>query len=88
MGFLSKNVKKLNMPKTLNEMMIKALPFVIPSILIIFIVMFLKTTYAGQVVIAPATVILGFISSILALPVHEFLHACISGKSYCGYRFY
>ena len=41
MGFLSKNAKKLNMPKTLNEMMIKALPFVIPSILIIFISMFL-----------------------------------------------
>ena len=33
MGFLSKNAKKLNMPKTLNEMMIKALPFVIPSII-------------------------------------------------------
>ena len=30
MGFLSKNAKKLNMPQTLNEMMIKALPFVIP----------------------------------------------------------
>ncbi len=43
MGFLSKNAKKLNMPQTLNEMMIKALPFVIPSILIIFFAMFLKT---------------------------------------------
>ncbi len=49
MGFLSKNAKKLNMPKTLNEMMIKALPFVIPSILIIFIAMFLKTKNASLV---------------------------------------
>lgn len=77
MGFLSKNAKKLNMPKTLNEMMIKALPFVIPSILIIFIAMFLKTLYAGQAVVAPAAVILGFICSILALVVHEFLHAIV-----------
>ena len=65
------------MPKTLNEMMIKALPFVIPSILIIFFTMFLKTKNARQVVVAPATVILGFISSILALLVHEFLHAIV-----------
>ena len=65
------------MPKTLNEMMIKALPFVIPSILIIFISMFLKTTYARQVVIAPVAVILGFICGVLALPVHELLHAIV-----------
>ncbi len=77
MGALSKNARKLNMPKTLNEMMIKALPFAIPSILIIFIVMFLKTTHAGQVVVAPATVILGFVVSIIALLVHEFLHAIV-----------
>ena len=77
MGFLSKNAKKLNMPKTLNEMMIKALPFVIPSILIIFISMFLKTTYARQVVIDPVAIILGFICGVLALPVHELLHAIV-----------
>ncbi len=77
MGFLSKNAKKLNTPKTLNEMMIKALPFVIPSVLIIFIAMFLKTTNAGRVVVAPVTVILGFASSILALLVHELLHAIV-----------
>lgn len=77
MGFLSKNAKKLNMPKTLNEMMIKALPFVIPSILIIFIAMFLKTKNARQVVVAPATVILGVAFSIAALLIHEFLHAIV-----------
>ena len=49
------------MPKTLNEMMIKALPFVIPSILII----------------DPVAVILEFICGVLALPVHEFLHAIV-----------
>ena len=65
------------MPKTLNEMMIKALPFVIPSILIIFISMFLKTTYARQVVIDPVAIILGFICGVLALPVHELLHAIV-----------
>ncbi len=60
-GYLSENAKKLNMPKTLNEMMIKALPFVIPSILII----------------DPVAVILGFICGVLALPVHELLHAIV-----------
>ena len=77
MGFLSKNAKKLNMPQTLNEMMIKALPFVIPSILIIFFAMFLKTKNARQVVVAPATVILGVAFSIAALLIHEFLHAIV-----------
>lgn len=77
MGFLSKNAKKLNMPKTLNEMMVKALPFVIPSILIIFMVMFLKTKSARQVVAAPAAIILGFAFSIAALVIHEFLHAIV-----------
>ncbi|MDE7310124.1 MAG: DUF3267 domain-containing protein [Eubacterium sp.] len=76
-GFLANNAKKLNTPKTLNEMMIKALPFVMPSILIIFIVMFLKTTYAGRPVVAPAAVILGFAVSIVALLIHEFLHAIV-----------
>ena len=75
MGFLSKNAKRLKMPETLNEMMIKALPFVIPSILIIFIAMFFKTKYAGQPVVAPAAVILGFAASIGALLIHELLHA-------------
>ena len=85
-GYLSENAKKLNMPKTLNEMMIKALPFVNPSILIIFISMFLKTTYARQVVIDPVAVILGFICGVLALPVHELLHAIVYSKTVCGSR--
>ncbi|MCI8510323.1 MAG: DUF3267 domain-containing protein [Lachnospiraceae bacterium] len=53
------------------------MPFVIPSILIIFIAMFLKTKNARQVVVAPATVILGVAFSIAALLIHEFLHAIV-----------
>lgn len=77
MGALSENAVKLNMPETSNEMMVKALPFVIPSIVIIFIAMFLKTTYAGQAVAAPPAVILGFAASIAVLPIHELLHAIV-----------
>lgn len=76
-GFLSENAKQLNMPKTLNEMMTKALPFVAPSILTIFLAMLLKTTYAGRPVVAPAAVILGFAVSIAALLIHELLHAIV-----------
>ena len=77
MGSLSKTAKKLNMPKTMNEMMIKALPFVIPAILILFIAMFVKTKKAGQVVIAPAAIILGVAFGLAALLIHEFLHAIV-----------
>ena len=36
-GELSKNAKKMNMPTTSKEMMIKALPFIIPAFLILFL---------------------------------------------------
>ncbi len=42
-GALQKNAHKLEMPKTMNEMQKRALPFVIPAIFIIFISMFFKT---------------------------------------------
>ena len=42
-GELSKNAKKMNMPTTSKEMMIKALPFIIPAFLILFLSVYFKS---------------------------------------------
>ena len=42
-GELSKNAKKMNMPTTSKEMMIKALPFIIPALVILFLSVYFKS---------------------------------------------
>lgn len=76
-GALQKNAHKLEMPKTMNEMQKRALPFVIPAIFIIFISMFFKTKNAGHIVVSPITIIIGIVVSATLLVVHEFLHAIV-----------
>lgn len=69
---------KLDMPDTMGKMMIKAIPFLIPSALIAFFSMLFKTLSAGQPVISPLYVGIGFLLSFfVGLPVHELLHAIV-----------
>lgn len=80
-GILPATAIKLDMPDTTGEMMLKAIPFLIPSAVIIFLSMFLKTLSAGQPVIAPLYVVLGFLLSFfVGIPVHELLHAIVYPK--------
>ena len=76
-GELDSNAKKMIMPSTMEEMMIKALPFVIVPFLIIVLSMFIKTFIAQQVVVNPIFVLIGFILSFLGLYLHELLHAVV-----------
>ncbi len=72
---------KLDMPDTMREMMLSAVPFLIPSVVIIVFSMFFKTFSAGQPVIAPLYVVLGFLLSFfVGIPLHELLHAIVYPK--------
>ena len=45
-GELDKNAVKMEMPKSSKEQMVKALPFLIPAIIIMFFSTFIKTYIA------------------------------------------
>lgn len=80
-GILPTAAKKLTMPDTMGKMMVKALPFFIPSLAIILFSMLFKTLSAGQPVVAPFYVVLGFLLSFfVGIPVHELLHAVVYPK--------
>ncbi len=78
MGELSKNAKKMNMPTTSKEMMIKALPFIIPAFVILFLSLYFKS---GQVFLLRLYLIIGVLLGFLALIIHELLHAIVYPKN-------
>ena len=79
-GELNKNAVKMKMPKTSKEQMIKAIPFMIPTIIVMFLVMFIKTYMTKDMVIAGWAVFIGIIIGFILLAVHEFLHAIVYPK--------
>ncbi len=80
-GVLPKTAIKLNMPGTMSEMLLKAIPFLIPAVVTIVFSMLFKTLSAGQPVIAPLYVVLGFLLGFfVGLPAHELLHAIVYPK--------
>lgn len=76
-GDLDSKAKKMLLPVTMKEMMIKALPFAIIPFIIIFLSMFIKTFLAGQMIIVPIFFIIGFITGAAGLIAHEWLHAVV-----------
>lgn len=77
-GELSKNAKKMNMPTTSKEMMIKALPFIIPAFLILFLSVYFKS---GEIFLLRLYIIIGVLLGSLALIIHELLHAIVYPKN-------
>lgn len=77
-GELSKNAKKMNMPTTSKEMMIKALPFIIPAFLILFLSVYFKS---GEIFLLRLYIIIGVLLEFLALIIHELLHAIVYPKN-------
>lgn len=78
---IPKNAKKLNSEEDMKKMQIKALPFMIPSILLCFICMFVKIFVTGQRVINVEFLFLGVIIGFLLIIVHELLHAIAFPKN-------
>lgn len=75
------HAKKLNVEENMKKMQLKALPFMIPSFLILLISMFLKTYFAGEKIINVWFLLIGVIVGVLLLIVHELLHAIAFPKN-------
>lgn len=78
---IPKNAKKLDSEEDMKKLQIKALPFMLPSMLTCFVCMFLKTFIAGQKVINVAFLFIGVIVGFLLIIVHELLHAIAFPKN-------
>ena len=79
-GELNTDAKKLDMPSAMNDMMLKALPFAIPSVLVLVLSMLAKTFSSDQVIVRREFLLLGFFAGFLGLILHEFLHAMVYPK--------
>ena len=78
---IPKNAKKLDSEEDMKKMQTKALPFMIPSVLICFICIFTKTFIANEKVINVGFLFLGVIIGFLEILVHELLHAIAFPKN-------
>lgn len=72
---LPKNAVKLEMEEDIKKMQVKAMPFMIPSVIICLVCMLVKTALAEERVIHFGFLFVGVLAGILLLIVHELLHA-------------
>ena len=79
-GELNSKAVKMKMPTTMNEMMTKALPFLIPALIIMFPLMNMKTSINQQNVVNRLFILIGAIIGFALLLVHEVLHAIVYPK--------
>ena len=70
----------MKMPTTMNKMMTKALPFLIPAFIIMFALMNIKTSINQQNVVNRLFILIGAIIGFALLLVHEVLHAIVYPK--------
>ena len=76
-----KNSKKIDSEEDMKKMQIKALPFIIPSILICFLCMFIKTFIANEKIINVGFLFIGIIIGFILIIIHELLHAIAFPKN-------
>ena len=78
---IPKKAKKLDSEDDMKKMQIKALPFMIPSVLICFISIFVKTFMTNEKVINISFLFIGVIIGFFLIIVHELLHAIAFPKN-------
>lgn len=86
-GNLDVTAVKIKMPKNMNELMIKGLPFLIPAFVIMFSSMNIKTILNQQNIVNRPFILVGAIIGFILLLVHEYLHSIVYPKeanSYIG----
>ncbi len=86
-GSLDSKAIKIKMPKNMNELMIKGLPFLIPAFIIMFASMNIKTVINQQNIVNRPFILVGAIIGFILLLVHEYLHSIVYPKeanSYIG----
>ena len=79
-GELPANAVKLKSSQNMVELQMKALPFLIPFILLLTISMFFKVFFSENFSPKPLFIVLGFLCSFLLLLVHEILHGIVYPK--------
>ena len=70
---IPKNAKKLDSEEDMKKMQIKALPFMIPSVLLCFICMIVKTFIANEKIINVGFLFIGVIIGFFLIIVHEYI---------------
>ena len=79
-GELDSNAIKMKMPETMNKMMVKAFPFAIPALIILFLAMYLKGHINNQIVVYKPYMFIGLIIGFFMSIIHELLHAIVYPK--------
>lgn len=80
-AIIPKNAKKLDSEEDMKKMQIKALPFMIPSVFLCFICMFVKTFMADEKIVNIAFIFGGVIIGFFLILIHELLHAIAFPKT-------
>ena len=90
-GTMDCSAKKMALPATVQEMMIKALPFTVLPFTVIFLSIFLKTFFAGEMTISPIFFVIGYCRIYCRFYRIDCprmaARYCISCKRNCLYRF-
>lgn len=82
---IPENTIKIDTEQDMKKMQIKALPFMIPSILICFVCMFSKTFLANEKVVNIVFLFIGCVIGFFLIIVHELLHAVAFPKNAAVY---
>lgn len=72
---IPQNAVRVEMEEDIKKMQMKAMPFMIPSVLICLVCMLVKTVIAGERVVHFGFLFVGVLAGLLLLVVHELLHA-------------
>ena len=84
-GNLDSNAVKMKMPKNMNQMMIKSMPFTILAFAIMMLTGHLKEHIYNKPIIYREYVFIGLLIGIALLLVHELLHAIVYPKGVATY---
>ncbi len=79
-GELPPNARRLAMPGSMGDMLLRAMPFIAPGMFIAFAAMFVRTRASGAVVVSFPFVAVGVVIGMLLMIVHELLHAVVYPK--------
>ncbi len=79
-GELNSKAIKMNMPETMDKMMVKAFPFAIPALIIIFLAVDFKGRISNQIVVYKPYMFIGLLIGFFLAVIHELLHVIVYPK--------
>lgn len=79
-GELNSKAIKMNMPETMDKMMVKAFPFAILALIIIFLAVDFKGRISNQIVVYKPYMFIGLLIGFFLVVIHELLHVIVYPK--------